>query len=93
VLPGAAQACIQAAFASAHTARVPLTLLRLDNPALPSLYTHCLTLIRPDQHIAWGGLAWPAHEAFDVFAMATGQAGLPRSNLTSTTETVHESSY
>ena len=48
-------------------------MLQSDNPAVGTLYLRQLTLIRPDQHIAWAGDSWPAREDFDVLAMATGQ--------------------
>ena len=73
VLPNAASACTQAAARDAAALHVPFTLLHSDNPAVASLYTRRLTLIRPDQHIAWAGDTWPAREVFDVLAMATGQ--------------------
>ncbi|MDB5847391.1 MAG: hypothetical protein JWP29_1143 [Rhodoferax sp.] len=53
---------------------VPLKILRTDNPAVQSLYAQAFTLIRPDQHIAWTGAAWPAHSGSDVLAIATGQS-------------------
>jgi 2-polyprenyl-6-methoxyphenol hydroxylase-like FAD-dependent oxidoreductase len=73
VLPDASQSCAEAAAESAKRARIPLKILRSDNPALKSLYGRNLTLIRPDQHIAWAGNTWPARYEFDVLAMATGQ--------------------
>lgn len=39
----------------AQDAHVPLRLLRLDNPGLRELYETDLTLIRPDQIVAWRG--------------------------------------
>jgi hypothetical protein len=64
---------------------VPLTVLQaphpiFDTPAIASLYPRRLTLIRPDQHIAWTGDVWPdsAHE--DVLSFVTGhnQSGATR---------------
>jgi 2-polyprenyl-6-methoxyphenol hydroxylase-like FAD-dependent oxidoreductase len=72
-LPTASSVCVQAALHDAAALHVPLTILNSDNPAVAALYAHKLTLIRPDQHIAWAGDAWPAREDFDVLAMATGQ--------------------
>ena len=73
-LPAADAICLQEAAHSADAMNIPLKLLRSDNPALPRLYLNRLTLIRPDQHIAWTGDVWPAREDFDVLAMATGRA-------------------
>ena len=73
-LPAADATCLQEAAHSADAMNIPLKLLRSDNPALPRLYLNRLTLIRPDQHIAWTGDVWPAREDFDVLAMATGRA-------------------
>lgn len=68
----AAQADIDAALAQAQRLRVPLKLLQPDNPAIPSLYPRCLTLIRPDQHVAWAGDVWPGAAELEVFALVTG---------------------
>ena len=76
-LPNADAACLEAAQSDADTLGIPLKVLRLDNPALPRLYPRRLTLIRPDQHIAWAGDTWPARADFDVLAMATGRVSLP----------------
>ena len=73
-LPAADATCLQEAEHSADAMNIPLKLLRSDNPALPRLYLNRLTLIRPDQHIAWTGDVWPAREDFNVLAMATGRA-------------------
>ena len=43
----------------------PLKVVRLDEAALRTLYRKPLTLIRPDQHIAWRGDEWPAHGLLD----------------------------
>ena len=102
-LPAAADACISAAARDAAALRVPLTVLQCDNPAVAVQYPHRLTLVRPDQHIAWAGDFWPARDSFDVLAMATGQLPntdtvLPsrtqanhRIDKTHCKETVHES--
>lgn len=89
-LPGAAKASLDAAARDAARLGVPLKVLPLDNPALPTLYNRRLTLIRPDQHIAWTGDVWPAAEDFDVLAMATGQ-GPVATFKTIQKETLHES--
>jgi len=38
---------------------IPLTTWQPSVPALDQLYQARLTLIRPDQHVAWRGDAWP----------------------------------
>ena len=91
-LPGVPDTSIHAAVSDATRTGVPLTILRSDNPAIASLYLRRLTLIRPDQHIAWGGDSWPDRENFDVLAMATGQAPDAVPNSTHDKETVDESS-
>jgi len=54
---------LNAASAQAAAAGVPLTLLQPSEPAIPGLYPTRYTLIRPDQHVAWRGDAWPASGA------------------------------
>ena len=90
-LPTANAACLDAAAAHAAAMGVPFTVFQTDNPAVSGQYPRRLTLIRPDQHIAWAGDAWPERKDFDVLAMATGQ--LPEADLHKThdQETVHES--
>lgn len=77
-LPGASEAALHAATQDAVRLQVPFKVLRLDNPAVRSLYSQALTLIRPDQHIAWGGAEWPTQDNCDVLAIATGQASQVR---------------
>ncbi|MES2977974.1 MAG: FAD-dependent monooxygenase [Pseudomonadota bacterium] len=56
----------------AHRAGVPLTVIQRPEAALPELYPTRLTLIRPDQHVAWRGNAWPL-ELASVFEQVTGR--------------------
>lgn len=56
--------------AEAAAASTPLAIVTLDDPALRSLYEQPLALIRPDQHIAWRGEAWPAE---GILRKATGR--------------------
>lgn len=72
-LPTASDSCLMAAAQQAASANIPLTIVRPDIPAVSTLYRCQLTLIRPDQHIAWAGDRWPAREDLDVLAMATGR--------------------
>ncbi len=90
-LPNASPASLEAATLDAVRLGVPLKVLQLDNPALPSLYNRRLTLIRPDQHIAWAGETWPAAEDFDVLMMATGQGPVAATHTNPQKETLHES--
>ena len=57
------RADLDAAATQAAAAGVPLTLLQPKEPAIASLYPTRYTLIRPDQHVAWRGDAWPASGA------------------------------
>ncbi len=90
--PGANAACIEAAASQATQRAVPLTVFRSDNPAVPTLYPLRLTLIRPDQHIAWAGDIWPQLAQFDVFSLVTGRTAAATSQTKDTQpkETVHE---
>lgn len=60
---------IAAAQRDAEAADIPLTILRIEDPALEALYGARLALIRPDQHIAWRGDTWTGSV---IFAVATG---------------------
>lgn len=49
---------------------IPLTVVPAGEPALCALYPRALTLIRPDQHIAWHGDGWPGD---GLWKTVTGQ--------------------
>lgn len=49
----------------------PLKVVELSDPSLRALYGAALTLIRPDQHIAWRGDVWPVGEG--LLARVTGR--------------------
>ena len=49
---------ILAAQAEANERGIPLTILTLPREVTPDLYPCALTLVRPDQHVAWRGNAW-----------------------------------
>ncbi|WP_375383517.1 FAD-dependent monooxygenase [uncultured Sphingomonas sp.] len=49
----------EAARREAADTQTPLMIVRVDHAAVRALYDRMLTLIRPDQHIAWRGDAWP----------------------------------
>lgn len=57
--------------AAARKAGVPLTVLDVTEPRAPELYQRTLTLIRPDQHIAWRGDELP----YDVDALIATVVG------------------
>ena len=67
--PDAGQA---AAGDEAAATGTPLKILEHDDPALRTLYGAALTLIRPDQHVAWRGDAWPVGE--DLLRRVTGRS-------------------
>jgi 2-polyprenyl-6-methoxyphenol hydroxylase-like FAD-dependent oxidoreductase len=74
LLVSTAAAMDDAARACRDAARygIPLKVLRQDNGGVCQLYAEPLTLIRPDQHIAWTGAAWPDAAGPDVFAIVAG---------------------
>ncbi len=57
--------------ACAEADAVPLTVLDLPDTGLRPQYGAKLVLIRPDQHVAWRGDAWPTGSG--LFAQVTGQ--------------------
>lgn len=69
--PDVPEEAIDQARHQASARRVPLTVLQPGEAGVQSLYPTRLTLIRPDQHIAWRGNAWPAMTV-DVFGRACG---------------------
>ncbi len=81
---------IDAAVLHAERQGVPFSVLRLDNPAVNCLYEHRLTLIRPDQHIAWVGNKWPKSSELDVFAMVTGRSSRINVRVPNSEESIHE---
>ena len=76
----------QAAARDAGRMGVPLTIVRLPVPQLTSLYEATLALIRPDQHVAWRGDAWPGRQ---IVARVTGcsvEAGVAQKSSYAGTE-------
>lgn len=59
--------------ADARAANIPLKVLRPAEPVLADLYQSRLILVRPDQHIAWRGNAWPS-DAQALLATISGNA-------------------
>jgi len=68
----AGPAAMQSAQDAAQHARVPLTLLQPKERVLEQLYGARLTLVRPDQHVAWRGDEWPADGAA-LLRLVSGQ--------------------
>lgn len=66
---GADEKQIAAAVAQAEEMGVPLELARPEGVAVSDLYRADLTLVRPDQHVAWRGNYWND----DVLRRATGR--------------------
>jgi hypothetical protein len=59
--------------AAARKAAVPLTVVDVAEPRALELYQRKLTLIRPDQHIAWRGDELP-HDVDALIATVAGRA-------------------
>ena len=57
----------------ARNAGVPLKLIQPHEAGIAELYPTRFTLIRPDQHVAWRGNAWP-HAAAGLFEQVSGRA-------------------
>ena len=51
---------------------IPLTLVEVGDAALEAQYGAPFALVRPDQHVAWRGDAWPGE---DVLLLASGRTG------------------
>jgi 2-polyprenyl-6-methoxyphenol hydroxylase-like FAD-dependent oxidoreductase len=58
---------------AAHRSGVPLKILKLTTMEMRHLYGESLTLIRPDQHIAWRGSHTTEVEARDIWGLVTGR--------------------
>ena len=67
-----AEADVAAARDEAAATGTPLTVVEHHDPAACALYGASLVLIRPDQHVAWRGDAWPTGEA--LLRRVTGRA-------------------
>ena len=79
VTDGVDNAEIDRAREEARRADVPLSILRPREPAVADLYRARYVLIRPDQHVAWRGDAWPgaATRIFDRVTGRTRRGSLP----------------
>lgn len=57
--------------AAARAVGVPLTVVRVQDPAARELYGRDLVLVRPDQHVAWRGNR-PPRDPAELLARVTG---------------------
>ena len=69
----ASQSLIEEAQVQARAAGVPLKVIQPREAGLQSLYPTRLTLIRPDQHVAWRGNVLP-EQSRGLFERVTGRA-------------------
>lgn len=54
--------------ADARSLGAPLATVRIDDPDLAAVYERRLALVRPDQHVAWRGDAWPGRAVLELAA-------------------------
>lgn len=62
---------LEQAATDARSLDIPLAVVRIDEPRVAALYERRLALIRPDQHVAWRGDAWPGPA---ILKVASGRA-------------------
>ena len=67
-------ATLQAAVHDAQAIGLPLKPLKRSEAGITSLYQARYTLIRPDQHVAWRGDAWPS-DGQALLKRLTGRSG------------------
>ncbi len=84
VTDGSRPAEIDAVRQAAHRAQVPLRVVQPREPALRDLYRARYALIRPDQHVAWRGDAWPDN-GLQVLLHSTGRPTIAQDLLNETT--------
>ena len=70
--PGAAAGDAEQALADAAACGVPLVSIAPAEGGVAAQYPRALTLIRPDQHVAWRGDAWP-RPGIGILLRTTGQ--------------------
>ena len=63
------EAQVTSAAEDARDLQIPFKVIRLEDPAIVALYEADLTLVRPDQHVAWRGDQWSE----TALQRATGQ--------------------
>ena len=76
VTASGAEGDVERAVASARAAGVPLSVVQPQGLALNDLYRARLALIRPDQHVAWRGDAWPQDDR-NLWLQVTGRRSRP----------------
>lgn len=69
---GSASGAVSAFAAAAKKSGLPLTIVDIDSPPLRELYACDLALIRPDQHVAWRGMAEGTPDCEAVLARVSG---------------------
>ncbi|WP_342131054.1 FAD-dependent monooxygenase [Hydrogenophaga sp. OTU3427] len=69
----APSAAVEQVRLQAHNAGVPLTVIQPNEAGVAELYPRRFTLVRPDQHVAWRGDAWP-HATVALFEQVSGRA-------------------
>lgn len=69
----APSAAVDQARVQARKANIPLKVLQPHEAGIAELYPTRFTLIRPDQHVAWRGNAWPSSAA-GILEQVTGRA-------------------
>ena len=69
----ASSAAVDQARLQARMARVPLKVIQPSEAGIAELYPSRFTLIRPDQHVAWRGNAWPS-TAVEILEKVAGRA-------------------
>jgi len=75
--PDAPAVELERARVQAQESGVPLTILQRTEGALAQLYPQALTLIRPDQHVAWRGESLPVSGLFELITGRTERAISP----------------
>jgi 2-polyprenyl-6-methoxyphenol hydroxylase-like FAD-dependent oxidoreductase len=70
--PDAAAGDVERAGNDADALGLALQVVQPQEGGVAALYTTCLTLIRPDQHVAWRGDDWPA-AGLDLLRLVCGR--------------------
>ncbi|WP_326732721.1 FAD-dependent monooxygenase [Streptomyces phaeochromogenes] len=73
---------------AAHHRGVPLTVLRLADPAAARLYERPLVLVRPDGHVGWRGEQVPADSGAVLDRLRGAEAGNPAADSVMETRAV-----
>ncbi|MGI3225134.1 hypothetical protein ACRJ4B_15655 [Streptomyces sp. GTA36] len=73
---------------AAHHRGVPLTVLRLADPAAARLYERPLVLVRPDGHVGWRGEQAPSDPGAVLDRLRGAEAGNPAADSVMETRAV-----